>query len=230
MLLSVPPGRMWRMKRQHIDKTGLYTLSALIYAVFVFIIGALMLSTVGQPLDPRSIVITLIMAPVFGTALLTMTAGIAVTAVHPPLRPVSEISVLGQRAVAFARFGLATGALFSAAILTWLVATSFDDYYFNHSLTTPEPTIELLGILGVVLGMAAWIYCMWLSVDLFRIGQARRLRCVDVVVHKIPQRDTLWVKACRSVAKTVLQSSLLIVLAFYLTPLFFLIFAAAAGV
>ncbi|MFJ3395283.1 hypothetical protein [Leifsonia aquatica] len=197
-----------------------FTWKMLVFATALFVmlvaVWLILLALTAAPPSVRSFVFAAFIAAFAAALICTVVTGIAVTAVIPPLRPVAEISVLGRRVMAFVKFGLATAALFSTAFITWLVAKTYDYYYDNH-LGSADPTGQLSGTLGSALGFAAFVFWIWLSIDLLRIGARRRRSAVDVLARRM-RRKPREGRVVRSICRALMGSKAWIVIAFYITP------------
>lgn len=171
-----------------------------------------------MPKDTRSFIINGLGLLIGFSVLGTVAIGITVTAVLPPLPRVADTSILGRRVVAFVKFGLAAGTLFATAVISWMVAKSYDYYYDGHE-SSAEPTGQIVGLLGAAISVAALVFWVWLSIDLLRIGRRRRRNGVDIIMRRVRQgaRDGRHV---HRLARWVMSSKLWIVSAFYLAPAF----------
>jgi len=151
----------------------------------LIVFGLLLLLTVGAAVAPRPVQEVLVMAGVgllLVSIVVTAVLGLAITAVVPPLIPMSEVSILGKRVTAFAKFALAVGALFGTAVFGWMVAVSYESTVDNPG-NFSTVTGQLIEVLSVPVLMAAIIYWVWLAVDLLRLRKRRRANAIDLLVR-----------------------------------------------
>lgn len=150
-------------------------------------------------------------------AIATVVVGIAITAVLKPLVPVSEISVLGKRVMAFLKFALATTAVFGIAFVGWAVAMSYEPAV-SDSKRFVEITGQLMQLLSLPVAFAAIIFWMWLNIDLLRISRRKRANAIDLLARKTEPYLMAHRDEARRVAKWLVGEWWWILFAFYLAP------------
>lgn len=57
--------------------------------------------------------------------------------------------------------------------------------YYDRSPGSADPTGQLAASLGSVIAIAAFVFWIWLSIDLLRIGKRGRRNAIDVLIHRI---------------------------------------------
>ncbi|MFC9560374.1 hypothetical protein [Agromyces sp. NPDC056965] len=186
--------------------------SAVVLAV---VVGVVLLPLL--PSAARGVFANVVVAAFAVTVLVTACIGIAVTAILPPLRPVSESSILGRRVVALTKWSLAAGALFGAAYVSWMISATFDSAQADTTRFS-EATGLLMNVLWGLLAFAAFVYCVWLSVDLLRVGRRRRLNAVDAIIRRAERLLEVRVRWARKTAHTLVASPIWILVAFYGLP------------
>lgn len=191
--------------------------ATVLVVAYVFLFGALLALLTLLPRPHAQVILYALVAVVVAVVLATVLVGAVVTAVLPPLRPVSETSILGRRVVTLARWGLGAAALFSGAYVSWMVAATYDAAKDDPELFT-EATSLLANVLWGALGVASLITCIWLSIDLLRVGKRRRSNAVDVIARRTGRLlgvDTNWI---RRMARLLMASRVWILIAFYMLP------------
>ncbi|TFC61748.1 hypothetical protein [Cryobacterium sp. TMB1-7] len=146
----------------------------------------------------------------------TVIVGVAVTTVIAPLAPVSEISVLGRRAVEFAKFALATAALFGTLLVGWMMNMTYESSFDMERFG--QANEQMFQLLLLPVGVAAVVFWMWLSVDLLRIGKRRRRNAIDYLIRKLFPRSAKRLSLFRRLARDSMNTRLWIVCAFYIVP------------
>jgi len=102
---------------------------------------------------------------------------IGVAAKIRPLRPVAEVSVLGKHTVGLSKLLIGLLAFFGNTALTWLVALSVA-FQKTPDIDFSSITEQLWSIFITIAGSVAYVYWMWIAIDLLRARQAARLEAV----------------------------------------------------
>lgn len=184
---------------------------------YVVLFGALLALLALLPSPLAQVILYALIAALGAVVMATVLVGVVVTAALPPLRPVSETSILGRRVVTLARWGLGAVALFSGAYVSWMVAATYDAAKDDPALFS-EATGLLANVLWGALAVASLITCIWLSIDLLRVGERRRSNAVDAMARRAGRLlglDTTWI---RKVARLLMASRLWVLIAFYVFP------------
>lgn len=105
---------------------------------------------------------------------------IAVAAKSPPLQPVAEVSILGKHTVGLSKLLIGLLAFFGNMALTWLIALSVS-FQKAPDVDFTSITSQLWGLFLTIAGSVAYVYWMWIAVDLLRARQAGRLRTVGQI-------------------------------------------------
>jgi len=109
-------------------------------------------------------------------ALSISAVGVAVAAFLPPLKPLHQMSVLGQRGYSFSKWSLAVGALFGT---TMLGATTSSIVTASATSGDLQAAITWVGtVLLSVAACGAFFYWLWIPFDLWRAGRTRRMLAV----------------------------------------------------
>lgn len=208
-------------KTQGMANTGLSTFRSRHWQRVSVVIGGVLVLGLFVAYAPQFLVVIVgygvFGAIAFGTVG-TAIVGVAITAVLPPLVPISEVSILGRRGVAFLRSVLAIAALFGTAFVGWVVAVSYESAAKNPERFS-EVTGQLLQLLVLPVIVAAIVFWMWLSIDLLRIGHRKRANAIDLLVHKANQSPGVVRSFVRRGAKGTVRQWWWIVGAFYVVPL-----------
>ena len=159
----------------------------------------------------------ILLAVITVPALVTAAAGVAVTAVVPPLPPVANISVLGRRAMGFLRYSLAIAAVFATSYIGWGMASSYAAA--TEQSRFDQVTGETMGLIGSAIATAAVVFWMWLSVDLLRLGRRHRRRAVLRLARSAGRLDPAAGRVVAAVGGRLLVSGLWILISFYIAPL-----------
>lgn len=122
-----------------------------------------------------SLAVAVSLAVVFFTAV-----SIAVAAKIRPLRPVAEVSVLGKHTVGLSKLLVGLLAFFGNTALTWLIALSVA-FQKTPDVDFPSITEQLWSLFISLAGSVAYVYWMWIAVDLLRARQTARLEAVGQI-------------------------------------------------
>lgn len=120
-----------------------------------------------------SLAVAVTLAVIFFTAI-----SIAVAAKIPPLRPVAEVSVLGKHTVGLSRLLVGLLAFFGNTALTWLIALSVA-FQKSPDVNFTSITEQLWSLFISLAGSVAYVYWMWIAIDLLRARQTARLEAVE---------------------------------------------------
>ena len=120
--------------------------------------------------------------------------------------------------MALTRWSLAAAALFGAAYVSWMVAATYESAQADATRFS-EATGLLMNVLWGLLAVAAFVYCIWLSVDLLRVGSRRRLNAIDVILRRAERLLEARVPWARRTSRTLLASPSWILVAFYGLPI-----------
>ncbi|KQR21325.1 hypothetical protein [Microbacterium sp. Leaf151] len=105
---------------------------------------------------------------------------IAVAAKIRPLRPVADVSILGKHTVALSKLLVGLLAFFGNTALSWLIALSVAFQKTPH-IDSASITNQLWSIFIALAGSVAFVFWMWIAVDLLRARQSERLHAVNQI-------------------------------------------------
>ncbi|MGN8048155.1 hypothetical protein ACTJKO_00600 [Curtobacterium sp. 22159] len=137
-------------------------------------------------------------------ALSTSTVGVVAAAFLPPLKPLHQTSVLGQRGYSFSKWSLAVGALFGTTMLSATTSSMV-----TASATSGDLQVAITSVGTVLLSVAAcgaFFYWLWIPFDLWRAGRTRRMLAVlrAAAAYRRVAADHEWIPlppiVCRAAA------------------------------
>jgi len=143
-------------------------LTALLLLIFGALAALMQLAPAARTAVAWSLAVVAYLAVLFFTAV-----SIAVSAKLRPLRPVSEVSVLGKHTVGLSKLLVGLLAFFGSTALTWLIALSVA-FQKTPNIDFTSITEQLWSLFISLAGSVAYVYWMWIAVDLLRARHTAR--------------------------------------------------------
>ena len=185
-------------------------------AGMIAILGALVLYVPGF----ASVIAAALVCAFLLLAIASAVVGVTLSVEIPPLQPIAEVSILGKHAFGFGKLSFALLAFFGNTALTWVIALSVATQ--GEAQQLPQIAAQLWQLFGMLAGLIAYAFWLWIAIDLSRAGRVRRLEAVNAIVERAFQN--LQTPRIRG---AILQSARWIaggpwwqmILSFYIAPL-----------
>ncbi|WP_294978991.1 hypothetical protein [uncultured Microbacterium sp.] len=180
------PSRSPSLDRHHNSVRSGRIRSATVAATSVITIAAIWSLIISVP--GLAVVLDLLFViGVVAVALVSVPIGILIAIELPPVKPLADVSILGKNIVGFGKLAIGLLAFFGNTALAWIIALSV--------AAKPDTDVasvqgQLWPLLASLVGAIAYVFWVWIAIDLTRAGRQARMNAVDSLADRTIARTS----------------------------------------